>query len=216
MGTITNFLNNVRTPDKDTTFKRKIINTSLILALGIVLGVFSKWLDNLSINDTIWWQHILGILDLRNVFSDFGIWIFAAIAISVFSKTPLRASLNVFLFFVGMTVSYHLYTICFSGFNPQDYMMIWYGITAITPILAFICWYAKGKGIISLIISSIILIIMTLSSFSIGIWYFDLKSIIDLFIFGATMLVLYQNPKNSIISLIIALFLAYGAKIVGL
>lgn len=215
METITNFLNKIRTPDKDEVFKRKIINTSLVFVLGIVLGILSKWLDNLAIDDTIWWQHILGILDLRNVFSDFGIWIFAAITISVFSKTPLRASLNVFLFFVGMTISYHLYTICFSGFNPSRYMMIWYGITAITPILAFICWYAKGKGIIPLIISSVILTVMLLSSFGIGMWYFDLKSIIDLFIFGATIYVLYQNPKKSIISLIIALLLAYGVKIIG-
>ena len=202
-----NFLYKIRTPDKTLGTSKKIINTILIFLLGIVLGIFSKWLDNLGINDAIWWQHILGILDLRNVFSYVGIWMFLAITISVFSKTPLRASLNVFLFFVGITVSYHLYTIWFSGFNPKSYMMIWYGITAITPILAFICWYAKGNNKISIIISSVILAVMLKESFSVGIWYFYFKSTIDTLLFLGTMTVLYTKPKNSVYSLLFALIL---------
>lgn len=114
-----------------------------------------------------------------------------------------------FLFFVGMTVSYHLYTIYFSGFNPQKYMMIWYGITLISPILAYICWYAKGKGKIFLLISTMIILVMLFSSFSIGIWYFDINSVIDLLFFIGTLLVLYTNPKKTIYSLTIALILAF-------
>lgn len=212
-GYMKEFLDKIRVQEHDLKLNKKIINTSLIFILGIVLGIFSKWLDNLSINDTIWWQHMLEILDLRNVFSLFGIWIFIAITISVFSKTPARASLNVFLFFVGMTVSYHLYTIFFSRFNPKRYMMIWYGITIITPILAFVCWYSKGEGKISLIISIIILAVMMISSFSIGIWYFYFKSIIDTLLFIGTMLVLYVNPKNSVYSFLIALLLAFAFRI---
>lgn len=200
-------MDKIRTPDKTLKTNKKIINTISIFLLGIVLGIFSKWLDNLSINDAIWWQHILGIVDLRNVFSYVGIWMFLAITISVFSRTPLRASLNVFLFFVGMTVSYHLYTIMFSGFNPKSYMMIWYGITAITPILAFICWYAKGNNKISIMISSGILAVMLITSFSIGLWYFDFKSVIDTLLFVGTMAVLYTKPKNSIYSLSFAIVL---------
>ncbi len=209
------FLYQIRTPNNNIFLKNKIINTSLIFLLGVVLGLLSKWLDNLSINDKIWWQYIIGVLDLRNVFSDFGIWLFIAITISVFSKTPLRASLNVFLFFIGMTVSYHLYTIYFSGFNPGKYMMIWYVMTLISTLLAYICWYAKGKNKISIVISSLILCIMFISSFSIGLWYFDIKSIIDLLIFIGTMTVLYVNPKNSILSLIISLILAFSIKLLA-
>lgn len=198
----------IRTPDKNIKMKNKIINTFLIFSGGVALGVFSKWLDNLSIDNTIWCQHIIGILDLRNVFSMLGIWLLIAVAISVFSKTALRASLNVFLFFVGMTVSYHLYTIYFSGFNPMNYMMIWYGMTLISLILAYICWYAKGESKVSLILSSFILCVMFLSSFSIGIWYFDVRSIIDIIIFIGAVIVLYVNPKNTIYSFIIALVLS--------
>ena len=50
---------------------------------------------------------------------------------------------------------------------------------------------------------------MLLSSFDIGIWYFDINSIIDLLLFIGTVLVLYMNPKKTIYSLTIATVLAY-------
>ena len=202
-------LNKIRNPDKNLKTKNKILSTFLIFLFGAILGIFSKWLDNLSINDSVWWQYILGILDLSNIFSSFGIWLLIAITISVFSKTPRRASINVLFFFIGMTASYHLYTIFFSGFNPMRYMMIWYGFTLISPLLAYLCWYAKGKSKISMFISSLILSIMLISSFNIGIGYFDLTSVIDLFIFIGTVLVLYVNPKNTIYSLVISIILAF-------
>lgn len=208
-------LNKIRVPNKEIKLKRKIINTILILLLGIILGILSKWLDNLSIDDTIWYQHIIGVLDLRNIFSELAIWIFIAIAISVFSNSPLRASLNVLLFFIGMTTSYHIYTILFSGFNPKNYMIIWYTITLLSPLLAYISWYAKGDNKVSIIISSLILSVMVILCFNIGIWYFDIKSIIDLIIFISTLLVLYIKPKNSIYSLLTALILSFIFKIIN-
>ena len=204
----------IRIMNKSIKMQNKIINTFLIFLFGMILGIFSKWLDNLSIDDSVWCQHILGMLELRNVFSLFGIWLFIALTISVFSKTPKRASINVLCFFLGMTVSYHLYTILFCGFNPIRYMMIWYGFTLISPLLAYACWYAKGKNKISMIISSLILSVMFISSFHIGIWYFDLKSIIDLLIFIGTVIVLYVNPKNTIYSLVISIILAFMIRVV--
>ena len=191
-----------------TTFN-KITNSIMIFLFGITLGVFSKWLDNLALNDGIWWQHILGMLNLGNVFSLLGVWILIAVCISVHSSSPLRASINVFIFFLGMCISYHIYTIVFAGFNPMSYMLIWYGITLISPFMAFVCWYAKGNGIIAFIIKVCIFTVMILCSFSIGMWYFDFISVIDTIFFITILVVLYDTPKNLLYSLISSVLLAY-------
>ena len=88
-------------------------------------------------------------------------------------------------------------------------MMIWYLLTIISPLLAYICWYAKANNKISIIISSLIISVMIISCFSIGLWYFDIKSIIDLLIFVGVLYVLYIKPKNTLFSLAIGTFIAY-------
>ena len=146
------FLDSLRKKNTTIKNKNKIINTFLILLLGIILGLFSKWLDSISINSNIWWHNIIGYLDLGNCFSNMAIWLFIALIISIYSYTPIRASINVFLFFLGMNISYHLYTVLFIGFNPISYMKTWYILTIISPLLAYISWYAKSDNNLSIII----------------------------------------------------------------
>ena len=203
-------LTKIREQDKTLVFSKKVINTFIVLVFGIVLGIFSKWLDNTPLNDSIMWKRfLLGYLDLGNVFSMIGIWLLIALCISIYSATPLRASINVFIFFLGMYISYHIYTIIFAGFNPMIYMMIWYFLTLFSPILAFICWYSKGAGIIPVIINTCIIAIMILCCFGIGMWYFDFTSIINTIIFIITLIILYNTPQKSIITLIGGLVIAF-------
>lgn len=207
---MTEILTKIREQDKTLVFSKKVINTFIVLVLGIVLGIFSKWLDNTPLNDSIMWKRfLLGYLDLGNVFSMIGIWLLIALCISIYSATPLRASINVFIFFLGMNISYHIYTIIFAGFNPMNYMMIWYFLTLFSPILAFICWYSKGAGIIPVIINTCIIAIMILCCFGIGMWYFDFTSIINTIIFIITLIILYNTPQKSIITLIGGLVIAF-------
>jgi hypothetical protein len=203
MENIKKFLNKIREPDKSDSLKKKILFSSIIFIGGILLGLMSKLLDLNTFN-----SKFINALDLGNFFSNMSIWLLLALAISVYSKTPIRSAINVFLFFFGVCISYHLSTIMFANFNPQNYMMIWYIITFISPVLAFICWYSVGNGYIPVIICSFIFYVMFSFCFGIGIFYFDYKGPLYFLSFLFTVIVLYKNPKRLLISLLIGLILA--------
>jgi len=200
-------LNNIRQP-QSLSISKKVLYSFLIFVIGVFLGLFSKILDTTASNTL---PYFLQVLDLRNFLSRLGVWLFFGVAISVYSKTPIRACLNVFLFFAGMVGSYYFYTVAIAGFFPKSYMMIWISLTAISPIFAFICWYAKGKGIIAIFISSIIFMFITSQTFVYGFWYFDITYIPELFIWIATIFVLYQSPKQIIKVVVLGMVLFFAA-----
>jgi len=200
-----NFLNEIRRPIK-ISLSRKLLYSTLIFIIGVILGVISKVLDTTPSN---FLPYFLEILDLRNFFSRMGVWIFLAVIISMYSKSPVRSAINVFLFFVGMVSSYYLYTVLVAGFFPKSYMMIWILMTCISPLFAFVCWYAKGKGIISISISSIIFMFISRQAFGFGVWYFYIKYNLELLLWIAMIFVFYQSPKQIIKVVIIGLILLY-------
>ena len=199
------FLNEIRQPI-DMPLSRKLLYSTLLLLTGVILGVISKVLDTTPSN---YLPYVLQLFDLGNFFSSMGIWIFLAVVISVYSKTPIRSAINVFLFFVGMVSSYYLYTVFVAGFFPKSYMMIWIFLTCVSPFLAFVCWYAKGRGIIALAISSIIFMFISRQAFVFGFWYFDLRNILDFLLWIAAIFVLYQSPKQIIQVVSIGLLLFF-------
>ena len=194
-------LDKIRKPKKKPTSRGALFRNTLLLALlGIALGVFAKWLDELSPDDRVWWQLIIEKLDLSSVFSGLPVWLTITLAIAVSSRSPGRAALNGFVFLLGMCVAYHAYTVLFAGFNPDRYMMIWYSLTALSPLLAAICWYGRGTGNVPIVIDTLILAVMAMTCFSVGWVYIGLNGAVNAVLFAIAAALLYQKPKQILIS----------------
>ncbi len=162
------FLNDIRSAENPISGNRKIINTIAVLFLGIALGTFSKFLDFRQAELPSVLMAIDGALDVHNFLGRFAIWVLIALCISIYSNSATRASVNVFAFFAGMVASYYLYSNYVAGFFPRSYAMIWFGFTMISPFLAFVCWYAKGKSRPAFMLS--VLILAVLFNMSFRIW----------------------------------------------
>ena len=199
------FLNEIRQP-VTISITKKILYAVLIFAVGIVLGIVSKILDGTVSNSL---PYVLQMLDLRNFFSRMGIWLFSGICIAIYSKSFKQAALNSFLFFIGMVSSYYAYTIMIAGFYPKSYMMIWFAMTVVSPFLGAICWYAKGTHIVSICISAIIFMVMTRQAFNFGFWYFDISYFLEFVLWGATIFILYEKPKQILTVLSIGIILFF-------
>ena len=201
------FLNDIRVAENAIPLNKQVINTVLILLLGIALGTFSKFLDCTPVNEL---PVIFEYLDITNFLGRFAIWVMIALCISIYSNSSLRAAINVFVFFVGMVTSYYLYSKYIAGFFPRSYAMIWVVFTAISPILAFICWYAKGKSKLALILSSMILAILFNMTFVFGDSYFEIRSILELITFICGIVVMKRdNIKNTMIMFVLSCGIAF-------
>ena len=132
--------------------------------------------------------------------------------IAVYGPFPIRAAINVFAFFSGMVASYYAYSKWIVGFFPQSYALIWVEFTAISPLLAWICWYAKGNGKFSLGISSLLIAVLFNASFVYGWLYFNMRSIPELitFLYGVAVLrriSMKETIRMTVIGLAAALLL---------
>lgn len=205
---ILNRLNEIRMPrEEDRAHALRF--TALSFAAGVLLGIFAKWLDNLALDPDIGWHRVIERLDLGNFFSDLAVWLLAALLISLLSSSALRAARSVFLFFAGMCAAYHVYTILFAGFNPMSYMMIWYGLTLVSPFLAAACWYGGGEGTVSLILDTGIVAVFFLACFGIGFIYFTFRGILYLLVFVWALALIYKNKKQMLTALPLGLLLAF-------
>jgi hypothetical protein len=193
--------------EKKTSVKRQILNTVVVLIFGFVLGAFSKFLDTVPINNL---PYVFELLDIPNFLGRFAIWLLIGLCISVYSISPYRASLNAFVFFACMVTSYYLYTNFIAGFFPRHYIMIWAVFTIISPVLAFLCWYSKGDGNVSFILSSFILAVMFNTAFVYGRNYFNARSILEFLTYICAVLVLKRTKfKQTFLMLLLSVAIAF-------
>ena len=204
------FLNDIRSAENSISGNQKIINTIAVLFLGIALGTFSKFLDFRQAELPSVLMAVDGALDVHNFLGRFAIWVLIALCISIYSNSATRASVNVFAFFAGMVASYYLYSNYVAGFFQRSYAMIWFGFTMISPFLAFVCWYAKGKSKPAFVLSILILAVLFNLTFVYGWGYFEAYSVLELAVFIIGLTVLRRDTlRSSVLMGTISIILAF-------
>lgn len=154
MLSIKTFLESVRKPQRNIPLSWLVSTTVGIILFGLFLGVLQKWLDGTASNHL---PEILQRLDFRNYFGRLAVWMLLGTILSVYSPTPLWAAINTFCFFISMLAGYYLYCNYVLGFLSRRYMQMWIVISFFAFFMAYVCWYAKGNGIVAVFLSSLIL-----------------------------------------------------------
>ena len=154
MLSIKTFFESVRKPQRNVPLSGLVSTTVGIILFGLFLGVLQKWLDGTASNHL---PEIVQRLDFRNYFGRLAVWMLLGTILSAYSPTPLWAAINTFCFFISMLAGYYLYCNYVLGFLSRRYMQMWIVISFFPFFMAYVCWYAKGNGIVAVFLSSLIL-----------------------------------------------------------
>ena len=201
------FFEKIRKPSKNVSLNRQIAITLGIIMLGFLLGVLQKWIDGTGASTL---PKILQQLDIGNYFGRLAIWILFGTIISVYSESPLRASINTFFFFISMLAGYYLYCNYILGFLPRTYMIMWIVITFASFFMAYFCWYAKGEGKIAIFISSIIIGILLAQAFNLNITQgFYMYHLLEVLTWIIGVFLLRRKPKEFAVEIGLSVMIAF-------
>ncbi|PQD93641.1 hypothetical protein CYL18_18845 [Pradoshia eiseniae] len=165
----------------------------------------SKYLDTVAV-DGSWVTNVLHFLG--DLFTRLGIWVWIATLVAAYSKTWRRAAMNTFVFFLGMLLSYYIYSAYLFGFFPTSYFIGWGGIAIISPLLAAVVWKAKDNERLAMILPALPMGLMLSLSLSIGLFYVDLAHFEELIMYVFLCVVFYKNPKQMIVSIGLSIIMA--------
>ena len=206
------FLEKIRKPRTDIPLNKQIAETIGIILFGLVLGVLQKWIDGTAANAL---PVVMQQLDIGNYFGRLAIWILLVTIISVYAKSPLRAAINTFFFFISMLAGYYLYCNYILGFLPKTYMMIWIVISFATFFMAYVCWYAKGKGIIAIFISSMIMGVLLAQAFRLSITQgFYMYHFLEVLTWIMSVILLRRKPKEYAMEIGLSVVIAFVYQLI--
>lgn len=168
-------LERIRRPQKRIPLNRAVIYSMGIMACGLITGVGVKLMD-------IYTAH------LGNIFSQMSVWIFLCSVLAVYSSTPRRAAVNVFLFCAGMLLTYYLTAEGMHSPYSMTFVYGWSVFSLFSPLLAFFTWYAKGKGTVSRLLTAGIVVVLLV----LAVLLFDRIRISDLVFAVLTAVILIK------------------------
>ncbi|HIS99797.1 MAG TPA: hypothetical protein IAA59_06135 [Candidatus Faecaligallichristensenella faecipullorum] len=168
-------LERIRKPQKRIPLNRAVIYSMGIMACGLITGVGVKLMDIYTVH-------------LGNIFSQMSVWIFLCSALAVYSSTPRRAAVNVFLFCAGMLLTYYLTAEGMHSPYSMTFVYGWSVFSLFSPVLAFFTWYAKGKGTVSRLLTAGIVVVLLV----LAVLLFDRIRISDLVFAVLTAVILIK------------------------
>ena len=154
--------------------RKKILNPLTMLFFGLLIGIVARLLDIYTTN-------------LGEIFSQMAIWILLGTLISIYSETAKKAMLNVLPFCLGMLVTYYAVAALSHGVYSKDFIIGWTVFALCSPVMAYLAWLTKEKGIFPKIVSVGIVAVSVLSS----VLLFDRLRVYDFIIDGVLIYLLF-------------------------
>lgn len=154
--------------------RKILLNPFAMFIIGLCAGVLSRLLDIYTQN-------------LGEIFSQMAVWILFGTLISIYSHTPKRAAGNTLAFCLGMLITYYTVAALSHGVYDKSFIIGWTLFALCSPVLAYVTWMTKQKGILPKIISIGIVGVSVLSS----VLLFDRFRIYDLLIDGCLIFFLF-------------------------
>ena len=165
----------IRRPQKPIPINWAVIYSMGIMACGLITGVGVKLMDIYTVH-------------LGNIFSQMSVWIFLCSVLAVYSSTPRRAAVNVFLFCAGMLLTYYLTAEGMHSPYSMTFVYGWSVFSLFSPVLASFTWYAKGKGTVSRLLTAGIVVVLLV----LAVLLFDRIRISDLVFAVLTAVILIK------------------------